>query len=163
MHFSTYLHQKGDSTMVKHDDVSQDTIELLKECDAGCKMAIDSMHQISKYVSDDKLKTIIQKYNDSHIKLEEEVHRLLNNLGEEDKEPNPIAKASSWIQSEVKMMMNCDSKQAAHLLTDGCNMGVKSLCEYKNAYKAADDKSVRICEKLCDLETKMTYELQPYL
>ena len=58
--------------MVKHDDVSQDTIELLKECDAGCKMAIDSMHQISKYVSDDKLKTIIQKYNDSHIKLEEE-------------------------------------------------------------------------------------------
>ena len=149
--------------MVKYDDVSQDTVELLKECDAGCKMAIDSMQQISKYVSDDKLKTIIQKYNDSHIKLEEDIHRLLNNLGEEDKEPNPIAKASSWLQSEVKMMMNCDAKQAAHLLTDGCNMGVKSLCEYKNQYKAADDKSVKICEKLCDIETKMTYELQEFL
>ena len=149
--------------MVKYDDVSQDTIELLKECDSGCKMAIDSMHQISKYVSDDKLKTIIQKYNDSHIKLEEDIHRLLNNMGEEDKEPNPIAKASSWIQSEVKMMMNCDAKQAAHLLTDGCNMGVKQLCEYKNAYKAADEKSVRMCEKLCDLETKMAYELQSFL
>ena len=149
--------------MVKYDDVSQDTVELLKECDAGCKMAIDSMHQISKYVSDDKLKTIIQKYNDSHIKLEEDIHRLLNNLGEEDKEPNPIAKASSWLQSEVKMMMNCDAKQAAHLLTDGCNMGVKSLCEYKNQYKAADDKCVKIFEKLCDIETKMTYELQEFL
>ena len=149
--------------MVKYDDVSQDTVELLKECDAGCKMAIDSMEQISKYVSDDKLKTIIQKYNDSHIKLEEDIHRLLNNIGEEDKEPNPIAKASSWIQSEVKMMMNCDAKQAAHLLTDGCNMGVKSLCEYKNQYKAADVKSVKICEKLCDIETKMTYELQEFL
>ena len=86
-----------------------------------------------------------------------------NNIGEEDKEPNPIAKASSRIQSEVKMMMNCDSKQAAHLLTDGCNMGVTSLCEYKNAYKAADGKSVQICEKLCNLETKMAYELQPFL
>ena len=149
--------------MVKYDDVSQDTVELLKECDSGCKMAIDSMHQISKYVSDDKLKTIIKKYNDSHIKLEEDIHRLLNNIGEEDKEPNPIAKASSWIQSEVKMMMNCDAKQAAHLLTDGCNMGVKQLCEYKNAYKAADDKSVKMCEKLCDLETKMAYELQSFL
>lgn len=149
--------------MVKRDDVSPDTVELLKECDAGCKMAIDSMHQISKYVTDDKLQTIIHKYNESHIKLEEDIHRMLNNLGEEDKEPNPIAKASSWIQSEVKMMINCDAKQAANLLTDGCNMGVKSLCEYKNQYKAADDKSVRICEKLCDLETKMTYELQPYL
>ena len=144
-------------------DVSQDTVELLKECDSGCKMAIDSMEQISKYVSDDKLKTIIQKYNGAHIKLEEDIHKMLNNIGEEDKDPSPIAKASSWIQSEVKMMMNCDAKQAAHLLTDGCNMGVKQLCEYKNSYKAADDKSVKICEKLCDLETKMAYELQPYL
>ena len=101
--------------MVKRDGISQDTVELLKECDAGCKMAIDSMEQISKYVSDDKLKTIIQKYNGAHIKMEEDIHRLLNTIGEEDKEPNPIAKASSWIQSEVKMMMNCDSKQAAHL------------------------------------------------
>lgn len=149
--------------MVKYDDVSQDTVELLKECDAGCKMAIDSMEQISKYVSDDKLKTIIQKYNGAHIKLEEDIHRMLNNIGEEDKEPSPIAKASSWLQSEVKMMMNCDAKQAAHLLTDGCNMGVKQLCEYKNAYKAADDKSVKICEKLCDIETKMASELQAFL
>jgi len=149
--------------MVKRDDVSQDTVELLKECDAGCKMAIDSMEQISKYVSDDKLKNIIQKYNADHIKMEEDIHRLLNNIGEEDKEPNPIAKASSWIQSEVKMMMNCGSKQAAHLLTDGCNMGVKSLNEYKNAYKAADEKSVAFCEKLCDIETSMIKDLQPFL
>ena len=148
---------------MQNQDVSQDTVELLKECDAGCKMAIDSMEQIEKYVSDDQLKTIIQKYNGAHIKMEEDIHRMLNNLGEEGKGPNPIAKASSWVQSEFKMMMNCDSKQAANLLTDGCNMGVKSLCEYKNQYKAADEKSVALCEKLCDLETKMTYELQVFL
>ena len=148
--------------MVKRE-VSQDTIELLKECDAGCKMAVDSMEQISKYVTDDQMKSIIKKYNGAHIKLEDESHRMLNNLGEEDKEPNPIAKASSWIQSEVKMMLKGDSKQAAHLLTDGCNMGVTSLNKYKNQYKAADGKSVAICERLCDLETSMTKELQPYL
>lgn len=148
--------------MVKRE-VSQDTIELLKECDAGCKMAIDSMEQISKYVTNDQMKTIIKKYNGAHIKMEEDIHRLLNNYGEEDKNPNPIAKASSWIQSEVKMMINGDSKQAAHLLTDGCNMGVTSLNQYKNQYKAADEKSVKICERLCDLETSMTKELQPYL
>ena len=149
--------------MTRRDDVSQDTVELLKECDAGCKMAIDSMEQISRYVSDDKLKSIIRKYNDAHIKLEKDIHRLLNTIGEEDKDPNAMAKASSWLQSEVKMMMRCDAKQAAHLLTDGCNMGIKSLCEYKNEYAAADDKSVQICEKICDMETKMVYELQPFL
>lgn len=148
--------------MVKRD-VSQDTIELLKECDAGCKMAIDSMEQIGKFVTDDKLKTIITKYNNDHIKMEEDIHRMLNNVHAEGQDPNPIAKASSWLQSEVKMMMKCDSKQAASLLTDGCNMGVKSLNEYKNAYKAADDKSVAICERLCDIETSMAKDLQCFL
>ena len=144
-------------------DVSQDTIELLKECDAGCKMAIDSMEQINGFVTDDKLKTIIQKYNGDHIKMKEDIHRMLNNVGAEGQEPSPIAKASSWIQAEVKMMIKGDSKQAASLLTDGCNMGVKSLCEYKNAYKAADDKSVALCEKLCDIETRMATDLQEFL
>lgn len=148
--------------MVKRE-FGQDTIELLKECDAGCKMAVDSMEQIGKYVTDDQMKSIIKKYNSAHIKLEDEIHHMLNSMGEEDKEPNPIAKASSWIQSEVKMMLKGDSKQAAHLLTDGCNMGVTSLNQYKNQYKAADGKSVAICERLCDLETSMTKELQPYL
>ena len=148
--------------MVKHD-VSQDTIELLKECDAGCKMAVDSMEQIGRFVTDDKMMSIIKKYNGEHMKIEEDIHRLLNKYGEEDKEPNPIAKASSWIQSEVKMMIHGDSKQAAYLLTDGCNMGVTSLNKYKNQYKAADEKSVALCERLCDIETSMTKELQPYL
>ena len=144
-------------------DVSQDTVELLKECDAGCKMAIDSMEQINGFVTDDKLKTIIKKYNGDHIKMKEDIHRMLNNIGAEGQEPSPIAKASSWIQAEVKMMIKGDAKQAASLLTDGCNMGVKSLCEYKNTYKAADDKSVALCEKLCDIETKMASDLQEFL
>ena len=148
--------------MVKRE-VSQDTVELLKECDAGCKMAIDSMEQISKYVTNDQLKTLITKYNGAHIRLEEDLHRMLNNIGEEEKEPSPIAKASSWITSEVKMMMKGDTHEAASLLTDGCNMGIKSLCEYKNSYKAADEKSVNMCEKLCDIETKMVEELQAFL
>lgn len=148
--------------MVK-SDVSPDTVELLKECNAGCKMAIDSMEQISRYVTDDELKTLITKYNGEHIKMEEDIHRLLNNLGEEDQEPSPIAKASSWLQSEVKMMLKGDTHQAASLLTDGCNMGIKSLNEYKNTYKAADDKSINMCEKICNIETRMVEDLQSFL
>lgn len=148
--------------MVKRD-VSQDTVELLKECNAGCKMAIDSMEQISRYVTDDELKTLITKYNGEHIKMEEDIHRMLNNIGEEDQEPSPIAKASSWLQSEVKMMLKGDTHQAASLLTDGCNMGIKSLNEYKNTYKAADDKSVNMCEKICSIETRMVEDLQSFL
>ena len=144
-------------------DVSQDTVELLKECDAGCKMAIDSMEQISKYVTDDQLKTLITKYNGEHIKMEEDIHRVLNAMGEEDQEPNPIAKASSWIQSEVKMMLKGDTHQAASLLTDGCNMGIKSLNRYLNQYKAADEVSKDITKRLINLEQQLSTDIRQYL
>lgn len=36
-----------------------DTIRLAGHCDAGCKMAIDSMDQISRYVTDDNLRNVI--------------------------------------------------------------------------------------------------------
>jgi hypothetical protein len=42
-------------------------------------------------------------------------------------------------------------------------MGIKSLCEYKNSYKAADEKSVALCVKLCDIEAGMVEELQEFL
>ena len=149
--------------MVKRDDVSQDTVELLKECDAGCKMAIDSMEQIGKYVDDKKLKDIIMKYNEAHIQLEDTSHRILNAAGAEGGEPGIWAKTFASLQAKVKLMMKDDVHQAASLLTDGCNMGIKSLHEYKNKYKAADEQSVGLCDQLCDLETKMVNELQPLL
>lgn len=144
-------------------DANPDTVELLKECDAGCRMAIDSMEQIDKYVTDDQLRSVIRKYNGAHIKMEEDIHRMLNNIGEEEREPNPLAKASSWIQSEVRMLIDGDTHQAASILTDGCHMGIKELNQCKNTYKGADERSVRFLDKLCDIETKMTGELQRFL
>lgn len=148
--------------MVKQE-VNQDTIELLKECDAGCNMAIESMEQINRYVTNDQLKALITKYNGAHIKLEEDIHRLLNNMGEEGQEPSPLERMGAWAQTELKMSMNGDIKKAADILTNGCNMGIKSLCEYKNTYKTADEKSVALCEKLCDIESHMVEDLQTFL
>ena len=140
-----------------------DTVKLLKECDAGCKMAIDSMEQINRHVTDDKLKSLITRYNGDHIKLKEEIHRALNNVGAEGQEPNPMAKASSWITSEVKMMLKGDSKEAASLLTDGCNMGVKSLNRYLNQYKAADEVSKDITKRLINLEEQLAIDIRQFL
>ena len=60
-------------------------------------------------------------------------------------------------------MLNGDSKQAAHLLTDGCNMGVTSLNQYKNQYKAADEQSKEIAKKLSRLEEQLTVDIRQFL
>ena len=149
--------------MPTNNTLNGDSKELLSQVNSGCKMAIDSMEQIGKYVDDKKLKDIIMKYNEAHIQLEDTSHRILNAAGAEGGEPGIWAKTFASLQAKVKLMMKDDVHQAASLLTDGCNMGIKSLHEYKNKYKAADEQSVGLCDQLCDLETKMVNELQPLL
>lgn len=144
-------------------EMNQDTIELLSEINAGCKMAVDSMQQVGKYVDDKRVADIIKKYNDEHIKMEDTTERILNNAGVEDKEPKAVAKAFATMQANIKLMMKDDVHEAASILTDGCNMGIKSLCEYKNRYKTADATSVKLCQELCNIESRMAGELQPFL
>jgi len=51
----------------------------------------------------------------------------------------------------------------ADLMTDGCNMGVKSLSKYLNQYKAADETSKDIAKRLIHLEAQLATDLRCYL
>lgn len=149
--------------MSNNTELNKDSIELLAQVNAGCKMAIDSLEQVEKYVDDKRMIDIIKKYNEAHIKIEDDSHRMLNNAGQEEQEPSIWAKTFAQMQAKIKLLMKDDVHQAASILTDGCNMGIKSLWEYKNSYKTADAKSVELCERLCNLEGQMLAELQPLL
>jgi hypothetical protein len=51
----------------------------------------------------------------------------------------------------------------ADLMTDGCDMGVKSLSKYLNQYKAADEASKDIAKRLIALEESLGKEIRGYL
>lgn len=48
-------------------------------------------------------------------------------------------------------------------MTDGCNMGVKSLCKYLNQYAAADEKSKDITKRLINLEGQLALDMRKFL
>lgn len=79
------------------------------------------------------------------------------------KEPNVMAQGMSWIKTNIKLAMNTSDETLAELMTDGCNMGVKSLSRYLNQYKAADDRAKAITKKLINLETDLCSDLRVYL
>ena len=79
------------------------------------------------------------------------------------KEPNVMAQGMSWIKTNMKLAMNTSDETIAELMTDGCNMGVKSLSRYLNQYKAADDRAKAITKKLISLETDLCSDLRAYL
>lgn len=143
--------------------VEQDTIKLLRECDAGVKMGVSSIDDVIGYVKDEKFKEMLSECKSDHEKLRSELQGLLRDYHDEGKEPNPMAKGMSWMKTNAKLMMNESDETIADLMTDGCNMGVKSLNKYLNQYQAADEKSKNMTKSLIHLEEQLAIDMRPYL
>ena len=140
-----------------------DSEKLLRECDAGTKMAVTSIDDVIDNVSDSAMKQLLQESREHHEKLGNEIHSVLNQHETEEKDPSPIAKGMSWMKTNMKMSMDGSDAVVADLITDGCNMGVKSLNKYLNQYKNADGTSKEICTKLISIEEKLCKDLSKYL
>ena len=143
--------------------IEQDTIRLLRECDAGVKMGIASIDDVIEYVSSERLRDLLAKCKKEHEKLNDEIQTLLSKYHDEGKEPNPIAKGMSWVKTNVKLALKESNGTIADLMTDGCNMGVKSLNKYLNEYKAADEVSKDITKRLINLEEKLAVDIREFL
>lgn len=143
--------------------IESDTIKLLRECDAGIKMGVSSLDEVLDYVHDEKLEEALKECREEHNELQSEILTLLEKYRDDGKEPNPIAKSMSWVKTNAKLVMDESDHTIADLVTDGCNMGVKSLNRYLNQYKAADEKTKNITKKLIRLEEKLTAEVQKFL
>ena len=140
-----------------------DTIHLLKECDSGSKMAVSSIDEVVEKVSSQDLRDILIKSKEHHEKLGNEIHELLNEHDSNEKDPNPIAKSMAYMKTGMKMGMDGSDATAADLITDGCNMGIKSLYKYKNQYRDADRQSVSLCDSLIEIEEELCRDLREYL
>lgn len=143
--------------------IEQDTIKLLRECDAGAKMGVSSIDDVLDKVSSNSLKKYLTECKNEHEELKTEINGLLNKYHDEGKEPNPIAKGMSWMKTNVKIGMDDSDKTIADLMTDGCNMGVKSLNQYLNKYKAADEVSRDITKRLINLEERLAVDIRSFL
>ncbi len=143
--------------------IEQDTIKLLRECDAGVKMGVSAIDEVMEYVKNEEFKGELNDCKDEHDKLNREIEELLQKYKDDGKEPNPMAKGMSWIKTNVKLAMDTSDNTVADLITDGCNMGVKSLNKYLNKYAAADEVSKDICKRLINLEEKLTIQIRGYL
>lgn len=143
--------------------VESDTIKLLRECDAGAKMGIKSISDVIDQVKSDEFKRILNDNKYEHEKLENEIQEELIRFKDDGKDPNPIAVGMSWMKTSLKIGIKNSDKTIADVMTDGCNMGVKSLNSYLNKYGAADEKSKSLTKKLICTEENMAEAMKAFL
>lgn len=143
--------------------INDDTIRILKECNAGVKMAVSSLDEVIDRVENEELKNILIQSKQEHEKLGDKTREILNENNYSGKNPNPMAQGMSWMKTNVELIMNKSDNMIADIITDGCNMGIKSLNRYLNQYVEADENSKNIAKELIDLEEKLTIDLRKYL
>ena len=148
--------------MVKENAV-QDTVALLQECDSGTKMAVKSLRQVLDNTASEKLNALLSHSLQEHEKLGNDLHALLNEYGEPDKEPPVMGTINSWVTTSMKMMVNNTDQQIASLMTDGCHMGLKSLSKYVNQYTDASSQALDMCTRLIKMEQDLTDKLRAFL
>ena len=143
--------------------IEQDTIRLLRECDAGVKMGISSIDDVLDHVRKEEFRKKLSKCRQEHEELQDRILQELEKYQDDGKDPNPIAKGMSWMKTNMKLSMEDSDATIAGLMTDGCNMGVKSLNKYLNQYQAADEQSKDIAKRLINLEEQLAVEIRRYL
>ena len=143
--------------------MDEQTRKLLEECSSGCKMAVNSLDQITGYIKDSNLKKLVENYISRHKDLEAEAVKALQDSGNDAKDPGALSSAFAWFTTEMKLTFNDDNTRIAKLLMDGCNMGIQTLGERMNTLNQADSGAQSLARKIIKAEQELMKELQAFL
>lgn len=142
---------------------TQDSIYLLRECDAGVKMAMASLDDVKDRTRNTEMQKILLESRQQHELIAEEIHKLLDSIGTGEKDPSPMARGMSAVKTGVKMGLDDSDQTVADLITDGCGMGIKSLHRYLNQYAAAETIARAVCRMLIAVEEQLVCDIKRFL
>lgn len=143
--------------------VEQDTVRLLRECDSGVRMGISSIGDVIGHVSSPELERLLLDSSEEHERLKDDLQRLLDEYNDEGREPAAMAKGMSWLKTNIRLTADGSDSTIADLMTDGCDMGIKSMSKYLNMYKAADERSKDIAKRIISAEEALRAGVRAYL
>lgn len=143
--------------------MNEDSIQLLKEVDSGCLMAINSLHQMEEYEMPKEQNAMITRYIAKHDELQKEASRMLHDNHETDKQPGMMASAMSWLTTEMKLMLHENTREISKIMMNGCNMGIQSIREQMSKYKGAEEDAIKLANKLIKLEEDMFSDAKEFI
>ena len=143
--------------------MNTDTIKLLRECNAGIKMGEDAIKQVLPHARNNDLRHTLEVCKNTHASLGDETHALLLAYGADTKDPHPIVNKMSSVKICGTMMMKETDQSIADLMTNGCDMGIKSLSKYLNKYKNADSSAKNIAKRLIASEEYLENKMRDFL
>ena len=143
--------------------MDHDTKALLLECGAGVQMAVGAIDDVLGQTRDKKPSRRFFLPARRTRRLGSRQRRFLDAEHIPEKGANAMARGMSWLKTSTKLAVSPADETDADLITDGCNMGVKSLIRYRNRYPNASETARQIAGQLIDSEQTRCKSMQAYL
>ena len=143
--------------------MENDTVKLLRECNAGIKMGEDAIKMVLPMAKSGELRNSLEVCKNTHAVLGDETHDMLKRYKADPKDPHPVARAMSGMKIRTKMMISSTDRTIADLMTDGCDMGIKSLSICLNEYKNADKDARSLAKRIIASEEYLENKIRDFL
>ena len=141
----------------------EDTRQLLRECNAGIKMAVDAIREVLPNVKNEDLRRKLTSSKKQHEKLGDETHSLLVQNNGNTEEPGIMAKGMSWVKTNLTMAVNPGDDTIANLICSGSDMGVRTLNKYLNECSNASQQAKELVKKVIKTEEDLSADMRAYL
>ena len=142
---------------------TKESISILKECDAGAKMALASLDDVWEHVQHCELRAILNTTRAQHQSVGREIQMLLEEYGGKEKDPNPVARKMSAVMTRTKLGVEKSDAACARVIAEGCDMGVQSLHRYLNRYRGAEVPARAACRTLVAIEEQLGRDMRQFL
>ena len=143
--------------------LGKDTEGILRECDAGAKMGIDSIDEVLDRVTDDNMLQALKTSRTEHVSLRNEIAKELDKHGFTGKEPSAAAELMSKGKIRGELLLHPTDAAVAELMIDGCNMDVKQLSHYINRFPDSGSPAVHLAERLVKTEQELADAMRVFL
>ena len=142
--------------------MKEDTKNLLRECNAGCKIAVNSLETALLYAKDPEIRAVLERCRERHETLGEECGRMLHAEGDSGAEPHPMARVMSKLGTRMRLSVQNSNARISSLMADGCAMGIRSVGKYKNRYAAASPESRALADSIISAEEETLRDMVPF-
>ena len=143
--------------------MKKETEKLLRECTSGTKMGERALSMAIPYVKNAELKSALEESLKSHAIIGDEAKKALFSAHRRDKEPNAIVQMMSDAKMKAMLTFNSSPSTVAGLITDGCDMGTKTLAHALNSHPTADPSARRLARQLIATEDNLRESLRRFL
>lgn len=142
-----------------------DTEGLLQSCHRGAITAVNSLEQVIDQVQNRDMEKRLKRTLVRHRALGEDVGIRLEEMNSTPQDPNPMARAMTWLTTEMRLMTPTDDRDhaIATMVINGCNTGVQELSADINRFQQASGDTRDLAAALIKEEQRLMDDLRLYL